>query len=133
MKFALPLLLIAASALAQTDTTYTEAGCTSQGFTWAECRSSGYTRWDYGLRFAASRELTLSAQVTNVFGKRVPVAWAGWVNGGGIFPPSTDDPRVEIELLEAGADDYLVKPVVPARVEARVRAVLRRSGTELTV
>jgi type II secretory ATPase GspE/PulE/Tfp pilus assembly ATPase PilB-like protein/CheY-like chemotaxis protein len=45
---------------------------------------------------------------------------------------SSDDPRDEIALLEAGADDYLVKPINRERVEARVRAVLRRSGTEIT-
>jgi DNA-binding response OmpR family regulator len=42
------------------------------------------------------------------------------------------DPRVEIELLEAGADDYMTKPVQVERIEARVRAVLRRSGVELS-
>lgn len=41
---------------------------------------------------------------------------------------STDDPQTEIDLLDAGADDYLVKPLVEERVQARVRAVLRRSG-----
>jgi CheY-like chemotaxis protein len=41
---------------------------------------------------------------------------------------ASPDPQDEIELLEAGADDYLLKPVVVDRVEARVRAVLRRSG-----
>lgn len=41
---------------------------------------------------------------------------------------STDDPRIEIEHLDAGADDYLVKPLAEDRVQARVRAVLRRSG-----
>ena len=30
--------------------------------------------------------------------------------------------------LDAGADDYVMKPVVSARLEARIRAVLRRSG-----
>jgi len=30
--------------------------------------------------------------------------------------------------LEAGADDYVVKPVQPRVLEARIRAVLRRSG-----
>lgn len=44
---------------------------------------------------------------------------------------SSPDPRDEIELLEAGADDYLLKPVVADRVEARVRAVLRRSGVTI--
>jgi len=41
---------------------------------------------------------------------------------------SSPDPRHEIELLEAGADDYLPKPVAVERVEARVRALLRRNG-----
>jgi type II secretory ATPase GspE/PulE/Tfp pilus assembly ATPase PilB-like protein/CheY-like chemotaxis protein len=44
---------------------------------------------------------------------------------------SSPDPRDEIELLDAGADDYMLKPVVIDRVEARVRAVLRRSGVTL--
>jgi type II secretory ATPase GspE/PulE/Tfp pilus assembly ATPase PilB-like protein/CheY-like chemotaxis protein len=42
------------------------------------------------------------------------------------------DPKVEIDLLEAGADDFMTKPVPADRVEARVRAVLRRSGVELS-
>ena len=32
--------------------------------------------------------------------------------------------------LEAGADDYIVKPVQPRVLEARIRAVLRRTHTE---
>ncbi len=39
----------------------------------------------------------------------------------------TGSDRVEAELLEAGADDYLDKSVDPSRFLARVRAVLRRS------
>jgi type IV pilus assembly protein PilB len=41
------------------------------------------------------------------------------------------DPRHELDLLNAGADDYLLKPVVPGRFKARVRAVLRRAGVRL--
>jgi len=39
-----------------------------------------------------------------------------------------DDPEVEVELFEAGADDFVVKPVDPPRFVLRVRAVLRRYG-----
>ena len=45
---------------------------------------------------------------------------------------ASQDPQDEIELLEAGADDYLQKPIAADRVEARVRAVLRRSGVEIS-
>jgi len=38
-----------------------------------------------------------------------------------------DDPSL-VKALDAGADDYLVKPFTSAQMLARVRAVLRRSG-----
>ncbi len=38
------------------------------------------------------------------------------------------DPDAEMELLEAGADDYLRKPLDPPRFMTRVRAVLRRAA-----
>jgi DNA-binding response OmpR family regulator len=34
----------------------------------------------------------------------------------------------EAALMDAGADDYIKKPIDPARFVARVRAVLRRMG-----
>ncbi len=41
-----------------------------------------------------------------------------------------DDEREIVRLLDAGADDYLIKPYSAAQVLARVRAVLRRGRTD---
>lgn len=43
------------------------------------------------------------------------------------------DVQERIAGLDAGADDYLVKPVAPAELLARLRAVLRRPRTERPV
>lgn len=45
-----------------------------------------------------------------------------------IVATARDDEGLIVELLDAGADDYVVKPYDPAHIEARVRAVLRRSA-----
>jgi DNA-binding response OmpR family regulator len=39
-----------------------------------------------------------------------------------------DDEQEIIRVLDAGADDYVVKPFGVGQIEARIRAVLRRSG-----
>lgn len=41
------------------------------------------------------------------------------------------NPRDELKVLEAGADDFLLKPLLADRLEARVRAVLRRAGVQI--
>jgi type IV pilus assembly protein PilB len=38
------------------------------------------------------------------------------------------DPEAELELMEAGADDYLRKPFDPRRFMIRIKAALRRAG-----
>jgi DNA-binding response OmpR family regulator len=48
-----------------------------------------------------------------------------------IIVTGSEEPRHEFELLDAGADDYLRKPLVIEQLQARVRAVLRRSGVRL--
>jgi len=35
-----------------------------------------------------------------------------------------------VRLLDAGADDYIVKPFSAAQVDARIRALLRRTATD---
>jgi DNA-binding response OmpR family regulator len=39
-----------------------------------------------------------------------------------------DDEAEVIRVLNAGADDYIVKPFAPDHLDARIRALLRRSG-----
>jgi len=41
-----------------------------------------------------------------------------------------DEEQTIVGLLDAGADDYLVKPFSPRQLEARVRAVVRRAASE---
>jgi len=43
-----------------------------------------------------------------------------------VVATASDDPEIEMELFEAGADDYVVKPVDPPRFVLRINAVLRR-------
>ncbi|MFE9202030.1 response regulator transcription factor [Micromonospora sp. NPDC007230] len=45
-----------------------------------------------------------------------------------IVATARDDESEIVRLLDAGADDYLVKPFTAAQLDARVRAVLRRSA-----
>jgi DNA-binding response OmpR family regulator len=45
-----------------------------------------------------------------------------------IIATARDDEREIVRGLDAGADDYLVKPFDAAQLDARIRAVLRRSG-----
>jgi DNA-binding response OmpR family regulator len=45
-----------------------------------------------------------------------------------IIATARDDEREIVRLLDAGADDYIVKPFSVDQLEARVRAVLRRGA-----
>jgi two-component system KDP operon response regulator KdpE len=45
-----------------------------------------------------------------------------------VVATARDDEAVIVRVLDAGADDYLVKPFGVGQIEARVRAVLRRSA-----
>jgi DNA-binding response OmpR family regulator len=47
-----------------------------------------------------------------------------------IIATARDDESEIVRLLDAGADDYVVKPFRAAHIEARIRAVLRRGRSE---
>lgn len=46
-----------------------------------------------------------------------------------IIATARDDEREIVRLLDAGADDYVVKPFSADQLEARLRAVLRRASS----
>ena len=48
-----------------------------------------------------------------------------------VITAQDDDPTM-VRALDSGADDYVVKPFGTDHVAARIRAVLRRSGRDLT-
>ncbi|GID94094.1 response regulator transcription factor [Amorphoplanes digitatis] len=45
-----------------------------------------------------------------------------------IVATARDDEEEIVRVLDAGADDYVVKPFTAAQLDARIRAVLRRGG-----
>src|ERR1700742_5189764 len=45
-----------------------------------------------------------------------------------IVATARDDEAEIVRLLDLGADDYLIKPFTAAQLNARIKAVLRRSG-----
>ena len=48
-----------------------------------------------------------------------------------VVATGADDPAVEMDLFDAGADDFVVKPIDPRRFVLRVQAVLRRRSRGL--
>jgi len=47
-----------------------------------------------------------------------------------IVATARDDDASVVRLLDAGADDYVIKPFSAAQMDARIRAVLRRLGPD---
>jgi DNA-binding response OmpR family regulator len=47
-----------------------------------------------------------------------------------VVATALDDEQQIIRVLDAGADDYVVKPFSPGHLDARIRAVLRRAAAE---
>ena len=47
-----------------------------------------------------------------------------------VVATAVDDEREIVRVLDVGADDYVVKPFGPSHLDARIRAVLRRSAAD---
>ncbi|HEY0687919.1 MAG TPA: response regulator transcription factor, partial [Kribbella sp.] len=47
-----------------------------------------------------------------------------------IVATARDEDASVVRLLDAGADDYVIKPFSSAQIDARIRAVLRRGGAD---
>jgi two-component system KDP operon response regulator KdpE len=73
---------------------------------------------DLGLPDLDGRELLRMLRAVS----RIPV----------IVATARDEETEMVRLLDAGADDYVVKPFTAAQLDARVRAVLRRGGATET-
>jgi two-component system KDP operon response regulator KdpE len=73
---------------------------------------------DLGLPDLDGRELLRMLRAVS----RIPV----------IVATARDEESEMVRLLDAGADDYVVKPFTAAQLDARVRAVLRRDRTGLS-
>jgi len=74
---------------------------------------------DLGLPDLDGRELLRMLRAVS----RIPV----------IIATARDEETEMVRLLDAGADDYVIKPFTAAQLDARIRAVLRRGGdTEST-
>ena len=70
------------------DTAWTPANCQkNNGWTEDQCREASRQSFDYYLAYRPIRELTLSANVRNVFNRRPPVNLRGLATGGGGFIP----------------------------------------------
>lgn len=61
-------------------------------------------------------------------GVEVCVGLREWSQMPIILLSANDDEEQKVEALEAGADDYVVKPFAPRELVARLEAALRRAG-----
>jgi two-component system, OmpR family, KDP operon response regulator KdpE len=68
----------------------------------------------------------LDLGLPGIDGITVLEALRGWTKVPVIVLTVRDDERTKVQLLEAGADDYITKPFGMAELVARIRAILRR-------
>src|SRR5918911_4227182 len=84
---------------------------------------------DRALRDALRRALVLDIGLPDIDGLEVCRRLRGAGNRVPVLMPKARDAVSDrIDGLDAGADDYLVKPFDVGELQARLRALLRRSG-----
>jgi DNA-binding response OmpR family regulator len=84
-----------------------------------------------GLSLAVKEEpdiVLLDLGLPDISGQRLIVMLRGVSDVPIIVITAQDDDRTIVKALDAGADDYIVKPFGADQVAARIRAVLRRSA-----
>lgn len=102
----------------------------AQGYRVTEARdgSDALVRLAKGELFSL---MVLDLDMPTLGGRNVLAAVRGSKSTAGlpvVVLTGTRDPDTEIELMESGADDYIRKPIDPARFLTRVKAALRRAG-----
>jgi two-component system response regulator AdeR len=120
-----PLVLIADDD--PTQRVVTAAALTAEGFDTAEAEN-GVEALNQSQRLHPAL-LLLDMEMPRMGGFEVLATLRERLSGRGIpviIVTSLDDAETESRCIELGAEDYIVKPIRPATLVARVRAVLRR-------
>lgn len=74
------------------DDEYTLAGCKVKKWSDAECGVKAYTRLDYNFAYTGFKNITISAFIRNLTGKRPPIDLKGFNrDGGGVIPQNSED------------------------------------------
>ena len=87
-----------------------------------------------GLRAAAAQHPTvviLDTDRTDLSGVEVLSVLRGWMTAPVLVLSARADTGDKVEALDAGADDYLIKPFDMEELLARLRAAVRRATTEI--
>lgn len=82
-----------------------------------------------GIALARSGEpdlIILDLGLPDMHGVEVVKALRGFTTAPILILSATESPETKVAALDAGADDYLIKPFHPGELLARVRAALRR-------
>ena len=76
------------------DDQYDAAACEERGWIKSQCRIASYVRTDYNVSWSGIKNLTLSANVRNLFNHRPPLDLRALdSDGGGVIPQDIDDVR----------------------------------------